>query len=47
VREAETAVECLLTGAGFPDGRDRNRVSWAARIVAVADPFDAMTTDRC
>ncbi|MFN8653057.1 MAG: response regulator [Gemmatimonadales bacterium] len=35
-----------VDGAGFPDGLDGNRIPWAARIVAVADAFDAMTTDR-
>ena len=35
-----------IDGAGFPDRLDGNRIPWAARIVAVADAFDAMTTDR-
>jgi cyclic di-GMP phosphodiesterase len=35
-----------VDGAGFPDHLDRDRIPWAARIVAVADAFDAMTTDR-
>lgn len=35
-----------VDGAGFPDRLDQNRIPWAARIVAVADAFDAMTTDR-
>jgi putative two-component system response regulator len=35
-----------LDGAGFPDRLDHDRIPWAARIVAVADAFDAMTTDR-
>ena len=35
-----------VDGAGFPDRLDHNRIPWAARIVAVADAFDAMTTDR-
>ena len=35
-----------VDGAGFPDGLEGNRIPWAARIVAVADAFDAMTTDR-
>jgi putative two-component system response regulator len=35
-----------VDGAGFPDHLDGNRIPWAARIVAVADAFDAMTTDR-
>lgn len=35
-----------VDGAGFPDHLDGHRIPWAARIVAVADAFDAMTTDR-
>ena len=35
-----------VDGAGFPDQLEGNRIPWAARIVAVADAFDAMTTDR-
>jgi putative nucleotidyltransferase with HDIG domain len=35
-----------VDGAGFPDHLQGNRIPWAARIVAVADAFDAMTTDR-
>ncbi len=35
-----------VDGAGFPDHLDGSRIPWAARIVAVADAFDAMTTDR-
>lgn len=35
-----------VDGAGFPDHLEGNRIPWAARIVAVADAFDAMTTDR-
>jgi response regulator RpfG family c-di-GMP phosphodiesterase len=35
-----------VNGSGFPDRLDGNRIPWAARIVAVADAFDAMTTDR-
>jgi putative two-component system response regulator len=35
-----------VDGAGFPDRLQGDRIPWAARIVAVADAFDAMTTDR-
>lgn len=35
-----------VDGAGFPDRLDGHRIPWAARIVAVADAYDAMTTDR-
>jgi cyclic di-GMP phosphodiesterase len=35
-----------VDGGGFPDHLEGNRIPWAARIVAVADAFDAMTTDR-
>jgi cyclic di-GMP phosphodiesterase len=35
-----------VDGAGFPDRLNGDRIPCAARIVAVADAFDAMTTDR-
>ena len=35
-----------VDGAGFPDRPEGPRIPWAARIVAVADAYDAMTTDR-
>lgn len=33
-------------GKGYPDGLANSNISLAARIIAVADTFDAMTTDR-
>ncbi len=33
-------------GAGYPDGRKGDAIASGARILAVADTFDAMTTDR-
>ena len=33
-------------GKGYPDGLGRDQIALSARIVAVADSFDAMTTDR-
>ncbi|HBG92059.1 MAG: phosphohydrolase [Nitrospirae bacterium GWF2_44_13] len=33
-------------GTGYPDGLKDNDIPLAARIIAVADTFDAMTTDR-
>lgn len=33
-------------GLGYPDGLSRDRISQSARIVAVADAFDAMTSNR-
>jgi putative nucleotidyltransferase with HDIG domain len=33
-------------GAGYPDGLSRQAIPLAARIVAVADVYDALTTDR-
>jgi len=33
-------------GAGYPDGLSRERIDVTARIVAVADAFDAMTSHR-
>jgi HD-GYP domain-containing protein (c-di-GMP phosphodiesterase class II) len=35
-----------LDGTGYPDGLKGEEVSLFARIIAVADTFDAMTTDR-
>lgn len=35
-----------VDGAGFPDHLAGDGIPWPARIVAVADAFDAMTTDR-
>ncbi len=33
-------------GTGYPDGLDAERIPLQARIIAVADAFDAMTSDR-
>ncbi|MGQ9817537.1 MAG: HD domain-containing phosphohydrolase [bacterium] len=33
-------------GAGYPNGLKRNEIPIGARIIAVADAYDAMTTDR-
>ena len=33
-------------GGGYPDGLKGEEISLAARIIAVADAYDAMTTDR-
>ncbi len=33
-------------GTGYPDRLTRDQIALTARIVAVADAFDAMTTDR-
>ncbi|MBA3553366.1 MAG: response regulator [Gemmatimonadales bacterium] len=35
-----------MDGTGFPDGLQRTDIPQEARIVAVVDAFDAMTTDR-
>jgi HD-GYP domain-containing protein (c-di-GMP phosphodiesterase class II) len=35
-----------LDGGGFPDGLRGEKIPIEARIVAVADSFDAMTTER-
>jgi len=35
-----------LDGSGYPEGRSGGQVPMIARIIAVADTFDAMTTDR-
>jgi len=52
VRENPTVLSIVrshherVDGEGFPDRLEGSRIPWAARIVAVADAFDAMTTDR-
>ncbi len=33
-------------GTGYPDGRKGAAIPFGARVVAVADSFDAMTSDR-
>ena len=33
-------------GSGYPDGLEGERIPLGARIIAVADAFDAMTSDR-
>ena len=35
-----------LDGTGYPEGRAGDQIPMLARIIAVADTFDAMTTDR-
>jgi len=35
-----------IDGKGYPDGLKGNEIPLGARIIAVADSFDAMTTDR-
>ena len=35
-----------LDGAGYPDGLTGDEIPLIARVIAVADTFDAMTTDR-
>jgi putative nucleotidyltransferase with HDIG domain len=35
-----------LDGTGYPEGRTAERIPMLARIIAVADTFDAMTSDR-
>lgn len=35
-----------IDGTGYPDGLKNGDISMVARIIAVADTFDAMTTDR-
>jgi len=34
-------------GAGYPDGLRAERIPLAARIIAVCDAYEAMTSDRC
>ena len=34
-------------GSGYPEGRSGDGIPLSARIVSLADAYDAMTTDRC
>lgn len=43
---AEYHHECV-NGTGYPEGRKGDEIPLEARIVAVADVFDALTTRRC
>ena len=36
----------MINGAGYPQGLKGDEIPMMARIVSVADTFDAMTTDR-
>ncbi len=36
----------LLDGSGYPDGKRDRQISTGARIIALADAFDAMVSDR-
>jgi putative nucleotidyltransferase with HDIG domain len=44
-REIRHHQECF-DGSGYPDGLAGNNIPFVARIIAVADAFDAMTTNR-
>jgi HD-GYP domain-containing protein (c-di-GMP phosphodiesterase class II) len=52
VRAARPALPCILfhherwDGGGYPTGRAGHRIPAAARILAVADAYDAMTSMR-
>jgi HD-GYP domain-containing protein (c-di-GMP phosphodiesterase class II) len=46
VREIARSTHERLDGNGYPDGLADPAISLPARIVAVADAFDALTTDR-
>lgn len=45
VREVRHHQECY-DGSGYPDGLKGNDIPFIARIIAVADAFDAMTSNR-
>jgi HD-GYP domain-containing protein (c-di-GMP phosphodiesterase class II) len=45
VREVRHHQECH-DGSGYPDGLKGNDIPFIARIISVADAFDAMTTNR-
>jgi putative nucleotidyltransferase with HDIG domain len=52
IRSLRGALDCVLhhherwDGTGYPDGLGGNEIPFEARILAVADAYDAMTSDR-
>jgi putative nucleotidyltransferase with HDIG domain len=46
VRQIARSSHERIDGAGYPDGLPGSEIPLAARIVLVADAFDALTTDR-
>ena len=47
--EGATLIRChheRFDGSGYPDGLKAEEIPLGARIVAVADVYDALTTDR-
>ncbi len=49
LKEVLPAVTChheRLDGGGYPEGLSGNQIPLAARIIAVADTYDAMTSER-
>jgi HD-GYP domain-containing protein (c-di-GMP phosphodiesterase class II) len=49
LKDIATAVKShheQMDGQGYPDGKKGEEIPILAKIVAVADAFDAMTTDR-
>lgn len=49
LRDVMAGVKChheMYDGSGYPDGLKGDEIPLSARIIAVADTFDAMTTDR-
>jgi putative nucleotidyltransferase with HDIG domain len=49
LREARDIIQChqeCFDGSGYPDGLRGEEIPLGARIIAVADAFGAMTTDR-
>jgi HD-GYP domain-containing protein (c-di-GMP phosphodiesterase class II) len=52
LRAAATALGCVLfhherwDGGGYPSGRSGEQIPEEARLLSVADAFDAMTSDR-
>jgi len=53
IHVAEPVIDCVryhherLDGSGYPYGLKAAEIPLAARIIGVADCFDALTTDRC
>jgi HD-GYP domain-containing protein (c-di-GMP phosphodiesterase class II) len=49
LKQVVPGVKChheMFNGSGYPDGLHGDEIPLSARIIAVADSFDAMTTDR-
>jgi HD-GYP domain-containing protein (c-di-GMP phosphodiesterase class II) len=45
-RSPRNIITSVLDGRGYPDGLYDRSIPYIAKVVNLADSFDAMTTDR-